>query len=257
MVESNAEIALSRKEEQKVNPRIKLAELAHLDTAPYRIEAYDISHTSGSDTVASMITFENEKPLKSAYRKFKIKEAAENDDTGAMYEVLSRRLKHVAVSEIEHDADEGFAKLPDLILADGGINQVNAVNKALTEYDLNIPVCGMVKNSSHRTRGLVLSNGSEIELAGYPELLNFISQIQDEVHRFAITYHKNVRKRETLKSVFDEIEGIGEKRKKALLKHFGSIKNIKNASIEEIKSVNGMNQKSAKTVKEYFEDSKY
>ncbi|MEE1155408.1 MAG: helix-hairpin-helix domain-containing protein, partial [Acutalibacteraceae bacterium] len=212
------------------------------------IESYDISNQNGTANVAGMIVFEDGKPLKSAYRKFEIKSFSGQDDYGSMAEVISRRL-----NEYEKHKDEGvgFGRLPDLILLDGGKGQVNVVANVMKERGYNIPLFGMVKDNKHRTRAIT-DSGSEIAINNKRSVFTLVSNIQEEVHRFAIGYHRQKRKVTTFKSSLTEIDGIGEKRAKALLKHFGTIANIKEADLTELENAPTMNTVVAKTVYRYF-----
>lgn len=227
-----------------------LGELLGLDKAPRYIESYDISNQNGTANVAGMVVFEDGKPLKSAYRKFEIKTVIGQDDYGSMAEVINRRL-----DEYEKHRDEGvgFGRMPDLILLDGGKGQVNAVASVLSARGYNIPLFGMVKDNKHRTRAIT-DAGNEIAISNKRNVFTLVSTIQEEVHRFAIGYHRQKRKTTTFKSSLTEIEGIGEKRAKALLKHFGTIANIKEADLTELENAPTMNTVVAKTVYKYFHD---
>lgn len=216
-----------------------------------RIEAYDISNTSGFASVGSMIVYEKGKPKRSDYRKFKIKSVAGPDDYASMDEVLTRRFQH-GLGEIEAGKELGsFSVFPDLIMMDGGRGQVNIAQEVLRKLDLNIPVCGMVKDDNHRTRGLYYNN-VEIPIDRNSEGFKMITRIQDEAHRFAIEFHRKLRSQTQVHSVLDDIKGIGPTRRKALMKHFGCIEEIKNATIEELKKIPSMNEKSAKEVYTFF-----
>ncbi len=210
-----------------------------------RVESYDISHIMGMDSVGAMVVFEDGRPLKKAYRRFKIRTIEGADDTGSMTEVLFRRFKKAV------DGDPSFSKLPDAIFMDGGAGQVNAAKDVLFALKLNIPVAGMVKDDKHRTRAM-LYEGIETPLKGRSELFAYCGRIQEEVHRFAIDYHRSLRGKAMHRSVLDEIPGIGEKRKLALLNSFGSVDAIKAASEEELAKAPGMNAKAAAAVHEYF-----
>lgn len=210
-----------------------------------RIEAYDISHIAGTDAVGAMVVFENCKKLKKSYRRFRIKTAPGGGDTDSLKEVIYRRLKRAL------DGSQGFLPLPDLMLIDGGINQVNAALEVVNALKLRIPIAGMVKNERHKTKGLIY-DGQEKDLKNNRPLLRYISLIQDEVHRFAIDYHRGLRSKKLKKSVLDDIPGIGEKRKAALLKSLGNIENIRRADIETLRKVEGMNLPAAKNVKEHL-----
>lgn len=235
----------------------ELKELLSLDSVPKRIEAYDISNIYGVFSVGSMVVFENGRPLNSAYRRFKIRTIEGPNDYGSMQEVLFRRFKR-GIEEKEaleqqgmSDIEGKFAFFPDLILADGGKGQVNAVKDVLAALGVNIPVAGMVKDNKHRTKGITFK-GKEMVLDKRSAGFRLIAKIQDEVHRFAITYHKTLRDKSLIQSVLDDIPGVGKKRKGELLKHFGSIGRIRKASIDELKNVEGMNERIANTVYEFF-----
>lgn len=216
------------------------------DEREYRIESYDISNLNGLDTVGAMVVYEGRKPVRSDYRKFKVKTAASGDDYGSLQEVLYRRLKRAK------NGDEGFSTYPDLMLIDGGLGQVNAVLKIIRAYGLSIPVAGMAKDDAHRTRAIVFEDGSEIDLAKEPVLFSYAGTIQEEVHRFAITFMKDVRGKKAIRSVLEDIPGIGPARRKALLSRFGSIQGIRDASYEELCSAPGMNGAAAESVISFF-----
>lgn len=219
-----------------------------------RVESYDISHIQGFSSVGSMVVFENGKAKKTDYRKFKIKTVVGVNDYGAMQEVLIRRFNH-AIKEKSQGKESSFTRLPDLIFMDGGVIQVNACLEVLKEFQLNIPVCGMVKDDKHRTRAL-LYNNEEIAMPLTSEGFKLITRIQDEVHRFAISYHRKLHEKNTLHSVLDDIKGIGEKRRKALMKHFGDIEKIKNAEVGDLLEVEEMNIPSAEAVYKFFHNIK-
>ncbi len=225
----------------------ELQSLLGLESVPYYIEAYDISNLSGSDNVAGMVVFEKGKPLKKAYRKFKIKSFSGQDDYASMNEVLKRRFDEYLAHK---DEGEGFGKLPDLILLDGGLGQVSAVRPLLDEFNLNIPLFGMVKDDRHRTRAMVSEKG-EIAININRRVFNFITTVQDEVHRFAIGYQRSKRSA-SLKSSLTDIEGIGEERAKALLQYFKTMKNIREAEIEELMNAPKMTRGTAYAVYRYF-----
>ncbi len=225
-----------------------LRELLELDERPMRIEAYDISNIQGVDSVGSMVVFENGVMSKSNYRRFKIKTVKGPDDYKSMEEVLERRINR---GLSENSEMSGFNKLPDLILVDGGKGQSHVAMEVLNNYGLKIPVCGMIKDDKHTTRGIVY-NGREIELERTDIVYKLIYKIQEEVHRFAIEYHRNLRDKTLFKSELDNIKDVGQKRKINLLRTFGSVENIKNKSIEELKSAPGMNAKAAESVFNYF-----
>ena len=224
----------------------ELARLLGLPTAPRYIEAYDISNTSGSENVAGMIVYKDGRPYKSAYKRFKIKSFIGQDDFRSMAEVLDRRF-----CEYEKGEDEGFSILPDLILLDGGIGQMSAVAPVLQKYGIAVPVFGMVKDSKHRTRAIA-AQGGDIAIKSNRAAFTFITGIQDEVHRFAIGYHKNRRSKAMLNSELLEIEGIGKARAAALLKHFKTVKAIKNASADELCAAPKMTLSAAQKVYDYF-----
>ncbi len=246
---SNAAQNLSEKAERtgkEMSALNELSEVLGLSFTPRYIEAYDISNTAGSDNVAAMVVFKDARPLKSAYKRFKIKSFHGMDDYRSMNEVLERRF-----NEYQNGNDQGFKTLPDLILLDGAKGQINAVLPVLTKFGLNIPVFGMVKDSQHKTRAIA-STGGDISIKSNRKCFTLITNIQDEVHRFAITYHKNLHSKNALKSELLEIEGIGKGRANALLKHFGSIKKIKNANIEELSLVDGISKMQARRIYDYF-----
>ena len=226
----------------------ELKNILGLDKIPQYIESYDISNLSGTENVAGMIVYENGRPLKSAYKKFKIKTFEGQDDYGSMAEVMERRF-----SEYENlkDTNEGFGRLPDLILLDGGKGQVAAVKPILKRYGVNVPLFGMVKDGSHRTRAIT-GSGGEISINSRRSVFTFISKMQDEVHRFAIGYHHQRRKNATFKSSLTDIDTIGEVRAKALLKYFRTITNIRNADLKELENCPKMTHDSAVAVYNYF-----
>jgi excinuclease ABC, C subunit len=213
-----------------------------------RIEAFDISSTGGAQSVGSMVVYEGGKPKKNDYRKFRIQSVKGPDDYASMKEVLSRRFAH---DSIKTESSEGFNAYPDLIMIDGGRGQAGAVCEVLNRLKIDIPVCGMVKDDSHRTRGLYY-NEAEIFIDRRSEAFKLITRIQDEVHRFAIEYHRSLRSKTQVKSVLDDIKGIGVVRRKALIKHFNDIEAIKAAQLAELKAVAGMDSKSAQSVYDFF-----
>lgn len=222
-----------------------------------RVESYDISNISGFLSVGSMVVFDDGKPKKSEYRKFRIKTVEGPNDYASMYEVLKRRFSH-GLMEIEQLNEKNlsnefgsFTKFPDLIMMDGGVGQVHIAMQILSELDIDIPVCGMVKDDNHRTRGLFFDE-HEIPIDTNSEGFRLMTRIQDEVHRFAIEYHRSLRSKEQVKSILDDIPGIGEKRRKALMKHFASIEAIKNAAIDELAQAESMNEKAAASVYKFF-----
>ena len=206
-----------------------LQKLASLPTLPKRMESYDISHLGGQDTVASMVVFSEGKPLKRDYRKFAVETADAGDDYAAMYEVLLRRLSHAE--------DEKFPPLPDVLLIDGGLGQVNAALAAQREMGVELPTLGMVKDDRHRTRALVTPEGAELGISQSPHIFALIGRIQEETHRFAITFQRQKRKKRTFRSRLDGVTGLGPARKSALLKHFGTVRAVEKATEEELSAV--------------------
>lgn len=211
-----------------------------------RMEAYDISNISGFESVGSMVVYEKGKPKRSDYRKFKIKWVQGPNDYASMEEVLTRRFTHESKGEYD-----SFSILPDLILMDGGRGQVNIARKVLGELGIDIPVCGMVKDDNHRTRGVYFNN-VEIPIDTSSEGFHLVTRIQDEAHRFAIEYHRSLRSKEQVHSVLDDIPGIGETRRKALMRRFRSVENIRDASVEELSQTESMNVQSAEAVYQFF-----
>ena len=229
----------------------ELKTLLGLDKLPEYIESYDISNLAGQDNVAGMVVFENARPLKSAYRKFKIKSFAGQDDFGSMAEVLTRRFEEYSKAQ-KDGVTAGFGRLPDLILLDGGKGQVSAVLPVIAQAGLSIPVFGMVKDDHHRTRAIVSDKG-EIAIRPNRSVFTFVTNIQDEVHRYAITFNRQQRKR-VLGSSLEEIPGIGRKRAKKLLRFFRTIKNISHATVEELEQAPGMTHPAAVSVYRYFHE---
>ena len=227
----------------------EIRQLLNLPHTPAYIECYDISHTAGSEPVAAMVVFENGQPLRSAYRKFKIKSAIGGDDYGAMAEVLTRRIEEYLDNQ---DSGTGFGRKPDLILLDGGSGQVAAVAPVLAHYSVDIPLYGLVKDDRHRTRAIALSGG-EIAIHRKRAAFTLLANIQEEVHRSAIRYHRQRRKGTSLSTTLTEIEGIGPTRAKALLRQFGSLKGVQNATMEELLLVKGMTRPAAEAIQRYFQ----
>lgn len=260
MAQNNAKIVLDkfgaeiRREHKRTKGALEEIQKAlNIDFELNRIESYDISNTQGFESVASMVVFENGLPKRSDYRKFKIKTIIGPDDYGSMEEVITRRFTRY-INETSGDENvkkAGFDKKPDMILLDGGKGQISAVQKALTNLNLYVPVCGMVKDDRHRTRALMY-NGEEIELPYTSEGFKLLTRMQDEVHRFAIEYHRKLREKKQVHSILDDISGIGSVRRKALMKHFGDINAIRRAEVEELQQVDGMNIKSAEAVYNFF-----
>ncbi len=230
----------------------ELKNLLGLSKTPEYIESYDISHTGGEDNVAGMVVFKNGKPLKRAYRTFNIKSFVGQDDYGSMREVLSRRIDEY-FKHRDENATEGFGKLPDLILLDGGKGQVNAVKDILTEKNLKIPLFGMVKDSKHKTRAIT-GDGGEIAINSLRSAFTLVSEIQEEVHRFSVGFHHKKHTKRGLELSLTKIDGIGEKKAKELLKTFKTIKNLKNASVEELQNVKGINLQLAEKIKEFYSE---
>lgn len=242
MAENNAKVTLENKEKNQGEILIELKEILNLDKLPRKIETYDISNMSGEHMVAGMCVMQDGVIKKNLSRRFKIKTVFGQDDPRCMEEVITRRIKH----SIENPKG-GFGTLPDAIFADGGITQIRATKKAIAKYNLDIPVFGMVKNDKHQTRALMNENREELEIS--QELMNLITRFQDTVHDTAISYYRKLHNKEMKKSELDEINGIGEARKQALLKHFGSVAKIKEASIEELMEVKGITRKIAEKIK--------
>lgn len=242
MAEMNSKVTLENKEKDKSEILLELKDVLSLDKLPRKIETYDISNISGEYMVAGMCVMQDGVIKKNLSRRFKIKTVYNQDDPRCMEEVITRRLKH----SIENPKG-GFGILPDVIFADGGITQIRATKKAIQKYDLNIPVFGMVKNDKHQTRALMDENRKELKIS--PRLMNLITNFQDTVHDTAITYHRKLRDKAITKSELDEIDGIGKVKKQALLKAFGSVEKIKQASIEDLINVKGINEELAKKIK--------
>lgn len=244
MVSKNAEEYLvkfsdlnKRKYEKSLGALEELKQILSLESTPKRIESFDISNIQGVDSIGSMVVYTNGKKDKKEYRRYKIKTVIGPNDYGSMAEIVERRLK--------------YGNLPDLILLDGGKGQVSAVKKVLDANNVEIPLWGMYKDDKHRTKGLI-SQEMEIELDKTSNLYRFVAGIQEEVHNYAITYHRSLRDKSLTKSILDEIDGVGEKRKKSLLNHFKDVENIKKASFEEILEVDGMNKKVAENIYNFF-----
>lgn len=250
-----------RDEERKKNLRQKISELIRRaaeidgviprlleedDEEEYRVEAYDISNMNGLDTVGAMVVYEGSRPVRNDYRKFRIR-TAEGDDYGSLQEVMYRRLKRA------REGDPGFSRYPDIMFIDGGLGQVHAVKAVMDAFRLTIPVVGLAKDDAHRTRAVVFTDGSEIDLKSEPLLFSYAGNIQEEVHRFAITFHRGTRGKKMTHSVLEEIPKIGPKRRKALMEKFRSIDAIRKASYEELMETEGMNSKAAESVLEFFQ----
>lgn len=250
-----------RDEERKKNLRQKISELIRRaaeidgsiprlleedDEEEYRVEAYDISNMNGLDTVGAMVVYEGSRPVRNDYRKFRIR-TAEGDDYGSLQEVMYRRLKRA------REGDPGFSRYPDIMFIDGGLGQVHAVKTVMDAFRLTIPVVGLAKDDAHRTRAVVFTDGSEIDLKAEPLLFSYAGNIQEEVHRFAITFHRGTRGKKMTHSVLEEIPKIGPKRRKALMEKFRSIDAIRKASYEELMETEGMNSQAAESVLEFFQ----
>lgn len=242
MADNNAQITLENKERDRSEILVELKEVLGLDKLPRKIETFDISNISGEYMVAGMCVMVDGTIKRNMSRRFKIKTVLTQDDPKCMQEVVTRRLKH----SIDNSNSSGFGKLPDAIFADGGITQIRAIKQAVKSLELDIPVFGMVKNDKHQTRALINEQRQEFEIS--ENLMNLITKFQDEVHDTAISYHRKLRDESITKSELDDIKGIGEAKKKALLKYFGSIEKIRNSSIEEIVKVNGINEELAKNI---------
>ena len=241
---------LKREEGRTIGAVKEIAALLGLDEI-VRMEAYDISNTNGFESVGSMVVYERGRPKRNDYRKFRIKGIKGADDYGSMREVLTRRFTH-GLRERQENAELGkFTAFPDLIMMDGGRGQVNVALQVLDELHLEIPVCGMVKDDHHRTRGLYYHN-EEIPIDRSSEAFRLITRIQDEAHRFAIEYHRQLRGKGQVHSILDDIEGIGPARRKALMREYLSLDEIKKASVEELAKIPSMNEKAAESVYNFF-----
>ena len=254
---NNAQLVLSkdkerlkREEGRTIGAVKEIAGLLGLEDIK-RMEAYDISNTNGFESVGSMVVYEQGKPKRNDYRKFKIKGIKGADDYGSMREVLTRRFTHGMKEREDSKGIGGFTAFPDLILMDGGKGQVNVALQVLDELKLDIPVCGMVKDDHHRTRGLYYQN-EEIAIDRSSEAFRLVTRIQDEAHRFAIEYHKQLRGKGQVHSILDDIEGIGPARRKALMRQFSSLDDIKAATAEELAAIPSMNEKAAESVYKFF-----
>ena len=247
---------LKREEGRTIGAVKEISKLLNLSSTQ-RMEAYDISNISGFLSVGSMVVYENGKPKRSDYRKFRIKTVEGSNDYASMEEVLTRRFEHGMEEKQQQEEKKqeeqygSFTKFPDLILMDGGKGQVHSALSVLEKLKLEIPVCGMVKDDKHRTRGLYYQN-QEIPIEKDSEAFRLITRIQDEAHRFAIEYHRSLRSKNQIHSVLDEIEGSGPARRKALMKHFMGVEKIKEATVEELAEVSSMNEKSAQAVYDFF-----
>ena len=267
LVKNNAKVTLDQFKEKlirdKETNRIcleQIQDLLDLEMLPARIEAYDISNIQGVDSVGSMIVFEEGKAKNSDYRRFRIKTVKNANDYDSMREILERRFTHglKEIKEIQEKeiqfAKGKFSNFPDLIMMDGGKGQVNIALEVLDKLGINIPVCGLVKDDHHATRGIIYNN-KELIINRNSDLMQLIRRIQDEVHRFAITYHRSLRDKRTLHSILDDIPNIGQKRRMALLMKFGSIDNIKKATLEELLETESIDNKAANSIFTYFKNS--
>ena len=244
MAEKNSKVTLENKEKTANSILMELKDKLKMDKLPRKIETYDISNISGEFMVAAMCVMEDGSIKKNLSRRFKIKTVIGQDDPRSMEEVITRRLAH----SINNPQDKGFGRVPDAIFADGGITQIRAVRRAVDKYKADIKIFGMVKNDKHQTRALMDENRNEIEIS--EKLFNLITLFQDTVHDTAITYHRKLRDKALTSSELNEIEGIGEVKKKELLKTFGSVEKIRNASIDEITKIKGINKELATKIKE-------
>lgn len=258
MVSQNADISLKLYKERISREGVvnsegisRLTEVLQLERSPVRIESYDISNTGSTEMVASMVVFENGRPARQEYRKFKIKSVTGQNDFASMQETLYRRLMRARKEKEENVPDPKFSRLPDLILVDGGIAHVNAAKQVLDELGFDLVIAGMAKDNHHRTRALVYK-GEEYDLSSNMPLLRLITEIQDETHRVAVEYNRKLRAKRYTQSELDEIEGIGDIRKKALIRHFKSIGAIKKADIEQLREVSGISEKVAEKIYGHF-----
>lgn len=264
MIKNNARITLEKFKDKYLKDKeinrislLELQDLLELEECPQRIEAYDISNIQGVDSVGTMIVFEEGRAKNSDYRRFKIKTVKGANDYDSMREILTRRFNHgldeiKAIQQRDLKLSAGkFSTFPDLIMMDGGKGQVNVALEVLQSLNIDIPVCGLVKDDKHQTRGIIYNNNELIINKG-SNLMQLIRRIQDEVHRFAITYHRSLRDKRTLHSVLDDIPYVGEKRRRALLVKFGSIDNIKKASMQELLETQSIDKKSAESIYNYF-----
>lgn len=247
MADNNAKITLDNKSKEKEDIVLNLKQALKLETLPRKIECFDISNIAGEYMVAGMCVAKDGVINKNLARKFKIKTVLTQDDPKCLEEVVTRRLKH----SIENSKG-AFGTLPDLILADGGITQIRAIKRAIESYKLTIPVYGMVKDNKHNTKCLINDERKEVKLDD--NLINFITRMQDEVHRIAIEYNRKLRNNDITKSKLDNIKGIGEKKKAELIKKFGSIQGIKKVDVEEISAIKGINKDLARIIKEKLDE---
>ena len=250
MVLKNDKERLKREEGRTIGAVKELEKILGL-TGIIRMEAYDISNTNGFDSVGSMVVYEHGKPKRNDYRKFKIKSVQGPDDYASMNEVLTRRFEHGLRERQDESETGGFQAFPDLIMMDGGRGQVNIALEVLEKLNLHIPVCGMVKDDNHRTRGLYFNN-VELPIDRNSECFRLITRIQDEAHRFAITFHRQLRSKGQVHSILDDIPGVGPARRKDLMRSFDNIEAIRNATVDDLKELPSMNEKSAQEVYKFF-----
>ena len=250
MVLKNDKERLKREEGRTIGAVKELGKILGL-TGIIRMEAYDISNTNGFDSVGSMVVYEHGKPKRNDYRKFKIKSVQGPDDYASMNEVLTRRFEHGLRERQDESETGGFQAFPDLIMMDGGRGQVNIALEVLEKLNLHIPVCGMVKDDNHRTRGLYFNN-VELPIDRNSECFRLITRIQDEAHRFAITFHRQLRSKGQVHSILDDIPGVGPARRKDLMRSFENIEAIRNATVNDLKELPSMNEKSAQEVYKFF-----
>ena len=250
MVLKNDKERLKREEGRTIGAVKELEKILGL-TGIIRMEAYDISNTNGFDSVGSMVVYEHGKPKRNDYRKFKIKSVQGPDDYASMNEVLTRRFEHGLRERQDESETGGFQAFPDLIMMDGGRGQVNIALEVLEKLNLHIPVCGMVKDDNHRTRGLYFNN-VELPIDRNSECFRLITRIQDEAHRFAITFHRQLRSKGQVHSILDDIPGVGPARRKDLMRSFENIEAIRNATVDNLKELPSMNEKSAQEVYKFF-----
>lgn len=250
MVLKNDKERLKREEGRTIGAVKELEKILGL-TGIIRMEAYDISNTNGFDSVGSMVVYEHGKPKRNDYRKFKIKSVQGPDDYASMNEVLTRRFEHGLRERQDESETGGFQAFPDLIMMDGGRGQVNIALEVLEKLNLHIPVCGMVKDDNHRTRGLYFNN-VELPIDRNSECFRLITRIQDEAHRFAITFHRQLRSKGQVHSILDDIPGVGPARRKDLMRSFENIEAIRNATVDDLKDLPSMNEKSAQEVYKFF-----
>ena len=250
MVLKNDKERLKREEGRTIGAVKELEKILGL-TGIIRMEAYDISNTNGFDSVGSMVVYEHGKPKRNDYRKFKIKSVQGPDDYASMNEVLTRRFEHGLRERQDESETGGFQAFPDLIMMDGGRGQVNIALEVLEKLNLHIPVCGMVKDDNHRTRGLYFNN-VELPIDRNSECFRLITRIQDEAHRFAITFHRQLRSKGQVHSILDDIPGVGPARRKDLMRSFENIEAIRNSTVDDLKELPSMNEKSAQEVYKFF-----